>query len=391
MMRRLLAPDSVAITGCAIGLLSFPLGWLTLKPNRLSEGTSLRLWEASGWGIALILLGLWVFCLALSLVGKKQRQVTVLGITLNIIFIFTFLLAGFTANSLPSQATPFTRISPGAGIWIASLGAYVGIFSCRQRLNGSPLWQNLVSWSGLVVVGAFLGTGLLNNLSIVREFLDQESRFTQEFMNHVIIFASSVIAGTLIGIPLGIWATRNRYAERPIFFISNILQTIPSLALFGLLIAPLSALSFAFPVLRQWGISGIGTAPAITALVLYSLLPIVRNTYTALTQLDPAIINAGLGMGMSRSQVFRRIEAPLSAPLVMEGVRTASVQAVGNTAVAALIGAGGLGWFIFQGIAQAANDVVILGAIPIIGMAIVVDAILRLTVRVATPRGLKVK
>jgi osmoprotectant transport system permease protein len=121
------------------------------------------------------------------------------------------------------------------------------------------------------------------------------------------------------------------------------------------------------------------------------LLPIVRNTYTALTQLDPAIINAGLGMGMSRSQVFRRIEAPLSAPLVMEGVRTASVQAVGNTAVAALIGAGGLGWFIFQGIAQAANDVVILGAIPIIGMAIVVDAILRLTVRVATPRGLKVK
>ncbi len=197
--------------------------------------------------------------------------------------------------------------------------------------------------------------------------------------------------GTLIGIPLGIWASRSRYTEKPIFFISSIIQTVPSLALFGLLIAPLSALSFAFPVLHQWGISGIGPAPAIIALILYSLLPIVRNTYVGLTRLDPAIVDAGVGMGMRRAQVFRRIEAPLSAPLVLEGVRTAAVQAVGNTAVAALIGAGGLGWFIFQGIAQAANDVVILGALPIIGLALVVDAIMRLVVLIGTPKGLRTK
>ena len=391
MIRRLIAPDSVAISGCVIGLISFLFGWLTQKPNRLASGTGLTLWEATGWSITAIMLGLWLLCLILSLSGKRRWQVIVLGIIFNMIFVATFLLAGITASRLLKGATSFARISPGAGIWITSLGAYISIFSCRQRLSGSPVWQNFISWSGLAAVTILLGIGWLNDLSIIKEFLDQELRFRQELINHIIIFASSVMVGTLIGIPLGIWATRNRYAEKPIFFIANILQTVPSLALFGLLIAPLSALSFAFPVLHEWGISGIGPAPAIIALILYSLLPIVRNTYVSLTQLDPAIIDAGLGMGMSRSQVFRRIEAPLSAPLVLEGVRTASVQAVGNTAVAALIGAGGLGWFIFQGIAQAANDVVILGALPIIGLALVVDAVMRLAVQIATPKGLKVK
>lgn len=390
-MRRLVTPDSVAITGCVVGLLSLLFGWLTQKENRLASGTSLKLWDATGWSIAAIILGLWLFCLILSLFGKRRWHVIALGIILNIIFIMTFVLAGGTATSLMETATSFARISPGAGVWITSLGVYISIFSCRQRLSNSPAWQNLISWSGLIAVIIFFSAGWLNDISIVREFLDQELRFRQELTNHVIIFASSVVVGTLVGIPLGIWATRSRYAEKPIFFIANILQTVPSLALFGLLIAPLSALSLAFPVLREWGISGIGTTPAVIALILYSLLPIIRNTYVSLTQLDPAIIDAGLGMGMSRSQVFRRIEVPLSAPLVLEGVRTASVQAVGNTAVAALIGAGGLGWFIFQGIAQAANDVVILGALPIIGLALVVDAIMRLVVRISTPKGLRMR
>ncbi|GAI98181.1 unnamed protein product, partial [marine sediment metagenome] len=167
-----------------------------------------------------------------------------------------------------------------------------------------------------------------------------------------------------------------------------ITQTIPSLALFGLLIAPLSALSFAFPTLREIGIRGVGDTPAIIALIIYSLLPIVRNTYVGLRQLDIAVIDAGIGMGMSRTQVFRKIEVPLAAPLVLEGVRTASVQSVGLAAVAALIGAGGLGWFIFQGLGQAAADLILLGAIPIIFLALIVDTIIRTIIRLATPKGL---
>ncbi len=155
-----------------------------------------------------------------------------------------------------------------------------------------------------------------------------------------------------------------------------------------MLIAPLSALSFAFPALREFGIRGVGVTPAIIALVIYSLLPIVRNTYVSLRHLDPAVIDAGLGMGMSRPQILRRLEVPLAAPLVLEGVRIASVQLVGLATVAALIGAGGLGWFVFQGLGQAAPDLILLGAIPIILLALVVDAVMRTVVRIVTPKGL---
>jgi osmoprotectant transport system permease protein len=176
--------------------------------------------------------------------------------------------------------------------------------------------------------------------------------------------------------------------ERPVFFLANITQTIPSLALFGLLIAPLSALSFAFPFLREIGIRGIGTTPALIALVIYSLLPIMRNTYVGLRQVDRSVIDAAIGMGMSRVKVFRRVEMPLAAPLVAEGVRIASVQSVGLATVAALIGAGGLGLFVFQGLGQAAPDLIILGTIPIIALALVVDALMRFVVRLVTPMGM---
>jgi osmoprotectant transport system permease protein len=223
---------------------------------------------------------------------------------------------------------------------------------------------------------------------VMQEFLVRAGRFQQELVQHIVLSGGSVAAATVIGIPLGIWAVKNVHAEKPIFYVANITQTIPSLALFGLLIAPLSVLSFTFPILRQLGIRGVGVTPAIIALVIYSLLPIIRNTYVGLRQLDPAVIDAGRGMGMNRRELFRRVEMPLAAPLVLEGVRTATVQAIGLTTVAALIGAGGLGWFVFQGLGQAAADLIVLGAIPIIVLAVAVDALMRLAVKVATPKGL---
>jgi len=388
MLKRLISPDRVAATGVIIGLISLAFGWLTLRPNRLAGGTGMTLWDGMGWGAVAVIIVLWLACLALVLMGKNRRDMAALGICLNLVVFATFFFSGTGASHLLEGATSISRVSLGGGVWITSLGAYIAIFSCRQRLQNSPVWQNLVSWSGLISIAVLLATGRLDNLSIILEFHRQQAQFGRELWNHILLFSGSVIAGAAIGIPLGIWAARSRHAERPIFFITNIVQTVPSLALFGLLIAPLTALSAAYPVLREWGISGIGAAPALIALVLYSLLPVARNTYTGLRHLDPAVIDAGTGMGMSRMQVFRKIEIPLSAPLVLEGIRTASVQAVGNTAVAALIGAGGLGWFIFQGISQAASDVVILGAVPIMVMALAVDIIMRQAVRIATPKGL---
>lgn len=123
------------------------------------------------------------------------------------------------------------------------------------------------------------------------------------------------------------------------------------------------------------------------ALVLYSLLPITINTFAGIQAISPDTIEAGIGMGMSKAQILARIEIPLSLPVVLAGVRTAAIQAVGNTTMAALIGAGGLGVFIFQGLGQAAMDLVLLGAIPVIMLALFVDGLIQLLIGIVTPRG----
>ena len=388
MIRRLVTRDSVAVTGSVIGIFSFLFGWLTLKPNRIAAGTSLRLWEGADWPGPVVILILWLVCFALSFVGKGKLKAVILGTAANLILVISFVLVGLAASRLLEGEAPFARVSLGVSVWMTLAAAYIVISAARQRLDNSPAWRNLVSWTGLLILISFLIAGWFDDLSVIKEFSGREERFMQELLHHVFLVGTGVTVGTILGVLLGIWAKRNKRAEGPVFFISNITQTIPSLALFGLLIAPLSALSFAFPVLREIGIRGVGNTPAIIALIIYSLLPIVRNTYVGLRQIDPAVIDAGLGMGMSRSQVFRRIEVPLAAPLVLEGIRTASVQSVGLAAVAALIGAGGLGWFIFQGLGQAATDLILLGAIPIVVLALILDAVMRYIVRLAAPRGL---
>jgi len=387
-MRRMISPDRVALTGTILGLSALLLSWLILKPNRLAVGTSLNLWESLGGGAAVAIVLLWLVCLVLSLGEVKRSHGIAVGVSANLILILTFILVGLASNRLLQGEAAIARVSLGTGFWVTLSGAYTVIFAARRHLDDRRTWRNLVSWSGLSVFAILLSVGWLNKVSIMEEFSGYQQRFVQELLQHIRLFGISGAIGTIIGIPLGIWATRNKYAERPVFFTTTIVQTIPSLALFGLLIAPLSALSFTFPVLRDIGIRGVGVAPAIIALAIYSLLPIVRNTYVGIRQVDPAAIDAGLGMGMSRWQVFRRVEVPLAAPLVLEGVRTAFVQAVGLTTVAALIGAGGLGWFVFRGIGQAAPDLIILGAIPVIILALLVDAIMRTAVRLSTPKGL---
>jgi osmoprotectant transport system permease protein len=156
------------------------------------------------------------------------------------------------------------------------------------------------------------------------------------------------------------------------------LQTIPSIALFGLLIVPLSALVAAAPWLAAFGIAGIGVTPAIIALVLYALLPVVRNTSAGLTGVDRAAIEAGRGMGLSRGQIFWQLELPLASPVLLAGLRIVIVQAIGLAVVAALIGAGGLGTFVFEGLGQYAVDLVLLGALPAIFLALGADFLLQL-------------
>jgi len=151
-------------------------------------------------------------------------------------------------------------------------------------------------------------------------------------------------------------------------------QTVPSIALFGLLMAPLAALAQWWPGLARHGISGIGLAPAVLALTLYSLLPIVHSTATGLRQVPDAVVAAATGMGLTPRQIFWQVQVPLALPLLLAGVRTTTVQTIGLAVVAALIGAGGLGAIMFQGLLSSALDLVLLGVLPVVAMAVLVDA-----------------
>ncbi len=182
----------------------------------------------------------------------------------------------------------------------------------------------------------------------------------------------------LIGMPLGLAALRRKQLEAPLFAVLNLLQTMPSIALFGLLLGPLSGLASAVPALGALGIGGVGPAPAIIALVLYALLPIARNTLAGIGGVAPAAVDAARGMGMTPAQIFRRVEVPLALPVLLAGLRIVTVQAIGLTIVAALIGAGGLGSFVFEGLGQYATDLVLLGALPAILLALAADFLLRL-------------
>jgi osmoprotectant transport system permease protein len=149
----------------------------------------------------------------------------------------------------------------------------------------------------------------------------------------------------------------------------NLIQTIPSIALFGILMVPLAALAAAYPWVGELGVHGIGAAPAVIALFLYALLPVVANTSVGLGRVSPAAVEAARGMGMTSSQVLWQIEFALALPVILTGIRIVLVQNIGLVTIAALIGGGGFGTFVFQGIGQTAIDLVLLGAIPTVALA----------------------
>ncbi|MEG4499605.1 ABC transporter permease [Microcoleus sp. F10-C6] len=186
------------------------------------------------------------------------------------------------------------------------------------------------------------------------------AEIVQRATEHLYLVTVAIFIAISLGIPLGLLVTRKPKLKKPILGFANIMQTIPSLALFGLLIP--------VPV-----VGGIGDSTAIIALTLYSLLPIIRNTYTGIVGVDPAIAEAGRGMGMTDMQLLWQVEIPLALGVILAGVRVATVIAIGLATIAAAIGAGGLGVFIFRGVATVNNQLLLAGAIPAALMALAAD------------------
>lgn len=280
-------------------------------------------------------------------------------------------------------------MSPAIGFWGLPAASYILIDHSSIAKGKWRGW--ILVFVLLLPVVLLLSGGRGESISVFREWSARRSRFLDELIVHFRLFSMAVVSAGVLGIPMGILASRNKRIGEPVIAFVDAVQTIPSMALFGLLMAPLAALSRAFPLLRAIGIRGIGAAPALIALTMYALLPVVRNTVTGLASVPPSALDAGRGLGMSPGQLFRRVEWPMALPHILTGLRTASVQAVGNTAVAALIGAGGLGIMIFQGLGQAAPDLILLGVLPLILMAVVVDRSWGFVIRRSVSPGLQTK
>lgn len=362
-----------------LGVLSLALVWLldlgTIQPNRIVPGTGHGLLSAVGWTGAGLVTGILLATIVLSTLPLRRRYELLLGLIGLSLATMPLLLDVFAALHLP-EGSPYARSSVGAGFWSLLFLLSLMLIETLGRLSARR-WLQLML---LVFVGGswlvFLRGEGLESLSLVREFNARPDKFQQALWTHLALALGAVAISAGLAFALALKMIRSPAWQRPLLGAVSFLQTIPSLAVFGLLIAPLSALSSALPFLQDLGIRGIGWAPALLALIAYSLLPMVRNTFVAITEVPESLADAARGMGMNEHQVFFQLKLPLALPVIIEGVRITTIQAIGLTAVAALIGAGGFGGFIFQGLGQAAMDLVLLGALPTIALALLADALL---------------
>ncbi|AVI63564.1 ABC transporter permease [Halomonas sp. GFAJ-1] len=371
--QRIWHPNAVLLS---LSLVMLAVIWLlnpvSVAPNRIVPGTSYHLLDAVGWFGALLISLLISALAALALLPTQANYRAMLALVIVMLLLMPFGLM-VASHWLVDPDLPQARLSIGAASWSLLFILLLCLVELRLRLGLSRLATTLLL-SCVGVVWWLSASLWLQNMALVQEFQAREQQFWRATLQHIHLVSTAVGVSVVAGLLLAMLMRRYAKLQKIAFSLLSFLQTIPSIALFGLLLAPLAWVAANLPFLAKLGVSGIGTTPALIALITYSLLPMVRNTYIALEEVSSDTLEAAKAMGMRSSQRFWQVRFPLALPVLLEGVRITTVQAIGLTAVAALIGAGGLGTFIFQGLGQAAMDMVLLGALPILLLALVVDA-----------------
>jgi osmoprotectant transport system permease protein len=360
------------------GLFAAP--FVTYRANRIVAGEGRMLAEAlpPTMGGALMILSLAV---AAGAAFTRNPWIKLAGGTAGLIVLF--VLVGNSAGFVTPAGNSFARVSPSVGFWLLALSFALIVTDALARLRLGPLTRLAFLVFAIGAVLLLLHSGAWDRLSILREYAGRAESFWSEAERHLFLALGSVLAAVCAGLPLGVLCHRAASVRTPILQGLGIVQTIPSIALFGILMVPLGALSAKVPLLAALGIGGIGAAPAFIALFLYALLPVTANTVAGLAQVPATVVDAARGMGLSGRQRLLQVEAPLALPTILAGIRIVLVQNIGLVTVAALIGGGGFGTFVFQGIGQSAIDLVLLGAIPTVALsfaaAVILDALIDLT------------
>ncbi len=367
-----------------LALIGLP--FLRVAPNRLVSGQAVdfvAVLAGPAWVLAVLPCAL----LLLGLVRQRRAVLLVVMATSAALLVGLLGLAAQHALLVSQTESPLARVSLGAAFWVAAGLLALTISDTLQRLGATAFPKTAAGFGLVAVLSALLASGWCDNLSIMKEYASRADGFLGVVFRHVQIVGWAMAFTLAFGLTLG-WAAHTFKKTAAIVFpLLNVVQTIPSIALFGLLMAPLAWLAASWPAVSAAGISGVGLAPAVIALTLYGLLPVVRGTLAGLQQVSGGQINAARALGLKPLAVLRHIAAPLALPVVLGGVRTAAVATVGLAAVTALIGAGGLGSIMFEGLFSNAQDVVLLGVLPIVALGVLVDTSFTLLVSLAVRRA----
>lgn len=373
--------DKLGVIIAAIALAGIFLQPFALtRANRIVAADGVMIWSA----LPAIQAGLLIAALVTAVVILLLATPVNLRLAVAVLAIAALaLMVGHAGSYLMPEASRSARVSPGGGFWILLFAFSIALADAIVRKQLSPLMRIGFLAVAIIAIGLLLWSGAWNDLSIIKEYENRASMFWREGRTHVALAFGSLAAATIVGIPIGIVCFRVPRIRAAILNSLNVLQTIPSIALFGLLIAPLAWVGRTVPGAAALGIAGIGFAPAIVALFAYSLLPVVSNTVAGLDSVPRAAREAARGMGMTGRQLLFQIDLPLAFPVILTGIRIVLVQNIGLAVIAALIGGGGFGTFVFQGIGQTATDLVLLGALPVVAMAfaaaILLDALVDLS------------
>ncbi len=343
------------------------------RANRIAAGQPHGLVDTLGPGAAGLALG--ALALVIGALLALHRPVLRVAVAAGLL-VGLILLMGWGAARLAADAPPQARVGPGTGFWIALACAGLLVIDGMTRLRPGPaLRLALVA----LAVGAgwlILGSGALAQLSVLQEYQNRSGAFWREGAKHLWLAFGSFGVAMLAGVPAGILLTRLPRIRPAVLNLLTMVQTIPSIALFGMLIVPLGWVAANLPGAAALGIRGIGMAPAFVALFLYSLLPIVANTVAGLTGVPRSVTEAADGMGLTARQRMLRVDIPLALPVILTAARIVLVQNIGMATVGALIGAGGFGTFVFQGVGQTATDLILLGALPTVALAFLTSAVM---------------
>lgn len=359
------------LAGLALGGLALP--FLQLRPNRIAAATPHRLWEslpplAAGLGLAGIVLAAAGFVL----LRRPRLRLALAGAAL----AGLGLALGRGATGLLPADLPHARVAPGAGFWLLLLAFSLAAADALARLGLRWPGRVLVLAAVAAALGAGLRAGLWDDLSVLREHAGRSEAFARAFVTHLGLALGATAVALGLGVPAALAIARRPRLRAAVLAGLNLVQTIPSMALFGLMIAPLAWVAATVPGAAAAGIAGIGPAPAAIALVAYALMPVVAATLGGLDAVPAAVLAAADGMGMTPRQRLLRVALPLALPGILSGARIVLVQTIGLAVIAGLVGGGGLGVFVFQGISQTAPDLVLLGALPTVAMAVAAGILL---------------